>query len=281
MERIVLGDLHGHARGFRRMAIELGLCDRRLKWKREDCELILLGDVCDRGYDSCSIYRALLNWQREAPDYGSRVSFLLGNHEVMNFFGLTHYSTRKEEAGYGPEGKSSVFSPGGWLFNWLSGQPFIIQRGTAILAHGDFVPAYGEWALAEIEERVEEQLRRALRYPGDLLGYKSLFDPEHSLLWCRSARYGAPGDYQERLTAFLKRHNASVYICGHTPELNGRFVQLYGGRYLCIDTAMVFSSSGGGALSALRLTPSGSEACYWAGEEGRFRREPLKIPKIS
>ena len=94
----------------------------------------------------------------------------------------------------------------------------------------------------------------------------SLFSESDSILWCRKGQYQKAAGYEDRLSAFLSRNDASVYICGHTPSEEGVFRLLYGGRFLCIDTAMVFSRRGIGCPSALVIEDDIAWAWYFEKE---------------
>ncbi len=70
MRRIVIGDIHGCNRALR------NLLDR-VRPGEED-QLILLGDLFDRGMESWEVYQTV---RQLAADFGERFTLLRGNHE--------------------------------------------------------------------------------------------------------------------------------------------------------------------------------------------------------
>ena len=117
-------------------------------------------------------------------------------------------------------------------------------------------------------QEIEKNTLSALRTPraSTAQGFpEPLFSSEDSILWCRQAQYDYSASYEEALTSFLRKNNAALYICGHTPARGGKFRLLYKNQYLCIDTGMVFTGMGIGSVSALKIEDTGLKACYFQG----------------
>ena len=247
-----LGDLHGNLDAFRDICRSLGLCDDRLRWTGRSCIVVQIGDICDRGGDSRSIYDALMAWQREAPAHESEVHVLVGNHEVMNMFGSDHYATEEEKAGYKSHG--AAFGKGGDVHEWLLRQRAIMHIGPAIFAHADLPPALAATPIDRIDDIVMEALGRHTPPRGTAASFfpPVLFSEEESILWCREAQKGGES-YGQHLRSFLELHGASMYICGHTPDDRGRLTVKWGASYICIDTGMAFERHGFGGRSALSI----------------------------
>ena len=249
-----------------------------------DTDLVFVGDVCDRGYNSKDIYELIMAWQEEAPRQGSRVWFLLGNHEVMNAYGLRHYNTAEEYLSYDPAsvaaGKrahSEAFAAGGWLRGWLARQRAMIRIDSFVFAHGDLPTALSGWSIDEIDGRVMELFRSSTPLsPGDSLP-DALFAPDRSILWCRQAQLERPRGYRAALELFLARNGAGAYICGHTPAEEGAFRIGYGNRYLCIDTAMTFARQDIGRTSALVIENGSAVAAYFEAGDVVFRTLSLSF----
>ncbi|MBI9106515.1 MAG: metallophosphoesterase [Spirochaetales bacterium] len=267
---IFIGDLHGNVDALNQLACGLKLTDSLLSWSAVDTILVITGDVCDRGRDSASIYRKIMDWQTASPAFGSEVIFLVGNHEIMNISGYYYYNTPAETASYafsggesGEKAKRKAFAPGGWLFEWLARQRFIVRTGPFIAAHADF-PA--EFKYLSIDE-IEENSRR--------LFYESAggLTETDSLLWCRDARIGPPG-YEAKLGRFLESNGASHWVCGHTPSLDGKIRSGYTGKYICVDTAMSFRP---GNTSALVYDCGKILAAYPDGNGGLRYEAPVEL----
>lgn len=256
---VFIGDLHGNPDALSQLASGLALIDSRLKWSASDTSLVITGDVCDRGTDSASIYRTIMNWQDSAPSFGSEVIFLMGNHEVMNVSGYYYYNTPAETASYsgdggsGEDAKRAAFAPGGWLFQWLLKQQFIMKIDPFIVAHADFPRKFRFKTIKEISAESRRLFLRAAEGRSEV----------DQLLWCREAFSDLPA-YEASLSGFLEKNGAEHWVCGHTPALNGQIRQRYSGKYICVDTAMGLRP---GCASALVFRDGKIKAAYpdWQG----------------
>lgn len=279
--------MHGAIGSFLEIVERLGLVSGSLKLQMPDTDFVLVGDVCDRGYNSKDIYDLVIDWQKEAPEQGSRVWFLLGNHEVMNTFGLRHYNTAEEYLSYdassaaaGRRAEAQTFAEGGRLYRWLCGQRVILRLGQFIFGHGDLPMALSARGVEEINERTMEVFRAHSGRPETGLAGAlpdPLFSSDKSILWCRQAQLGRPKGYGRALEQFLHRNQASAYICGHTPAQEGVFRLGYENRYLCIDTAMTFEREGVGGKSALIIEGGSATAAYFTTNDMQYRKIPLSF----
>ncbi len=257
---VFAGDLHGSPESLHLIAESLGLSDSELNWKARDTVFVLTGDACDRGRNSASIYRLVMKWQQEAGSYGSEVVFLKGNHEIMNIDGDLYYNTPEETASYGngfSDGiveKRKAFAAGGWVYDWLSEQPFIVKRGPFIAAHADFPSEYRYFSVEQINDLSCMYYRQLLKGPA----------PVDPLLWSREARSPRHG-YEAALKDFLALNGAKCWVCGHTPSMTGRMRSLFGSSYICVDTAMTL---GIGRTSALVFNNYVLQARYFDGKGG-------------
>ena len=250
----------------------------------EESDLIFIGDFCDRGTNSREMYETVMRWQEQAPEMGSTVWFVLGNHEVMNSFGMRHYNTVEEYLSFdsssrsaGERAHAAAFARGGWLYDWLVRQHAIVRLGPYLFAHGDLPMMLSDWSVEEIDERVLEAFRAGARAPRAKELPDALFASDRSVLWCREAQVGRPQDYARHLNAFLAKNGAAAWICGHTPGEDGSLHLLHDGRYLCIDTAMTFQRFGMGRTSALVIDTAGANAAYF--ERNDVRYAPLALAK--
>ena len=277
MKRIVaIGDIHGSIGALLEIAQRLALINGGLEFQAENTEVVFIGDLCDRGENTKDLYELVIGWQKEAPAIGSRVWFLLGNHEVMNAYGLTHYNTAEEHLSFDPSSQregskahAAAFATGGWISDWLVGQQAMLKLGGLVFAHGDLPSVLADWTVEEINDRVMESFRG--RNPqADTELPATLFAPEASILWCREARDARSRSYAASLIRFLEANGASAYVCGHTPSEQGLFRLQYGGRYLCIDTAMTFQRHGIGRRSALVVDGEEAWAVYFVDSEPRY-----------
>lgn len=93
---LAIGDLHGNYPGFKRILHAAGIIDAHGHWCARDTHLVQLGDILGRGGEPGKIFKLLKRLEEEAPEFGSRVHVLLGNHEAMCMSGLILYNTMEE-----------------------------------------------------------------------------------------------------------------------------------------------------------------------------------------
>ena len=93
---LAIEDLHGNYPGFKRILQDAGILDKRGHWQARDTHLVQLGDILGRGGEPGKIFKLLKRMEEEAPQFGSRVHMLLGNHEAMSMSGLILYNTMEE-----------------------------------------------------------------------------------------------------------------------------------------------------------------------------------------
>lgn len=281
----VIGDLHANFDACCTVLRGLEIVDSSLHWQGSSIDVVQLGDICDRGPNSRDIYELFMRLQREAAAAGSSFEVLIGNHEVMNVYGMEQYASTAEAAGYAqnPGGsgwheRRAAFAPGGFIFAWLSERPLLYRVGPVVFGHGDLPVALCEARLEPLNDlfRAEfvENAPPAGRRPHTLPA--TLFSDRASVLWSREATIASP-EYGAALHGFLRRNEACLYVCGHTPQAEGRFKQGYAGAYLCIDTAMGFEASGLGARTALVMRPGGG-AEEWTFRRGYVQRRALELP---
>ncbi len=279
---IAVGDLHAEADFYRDILRACELTDSDGRFAASETAFVVLGNVCDRGPDSASIYRSLIQLQAQAPKRGSRVYTLLGKHELMNLFGIHLDSSKSERALYqedsDPEatGFEHAFAPGGWLARWLVTLPVVVRIDPFIFAPADLPPVFRDLQLADINRAVKQELDQHARSfrRGDADLPLSLFSPETSILCSDAAGQHAQPDYTTVLHTFLHNNRANIYVCGHTPQTSGVFLKRYEGRYLCIDTAASFVSQGFGARAVFE----------WVNNEARellFTTTGLRTRKLS
>ncbi|MFP4509225.1 MAG: metallophosphoesterase [Spirochaetaceae bacterium] len=281
---IAVGDLHADAEFFGELLSGCDLTDANGRFTARDTALVMLGNICDRGPDSATVYRTLMRLHAEAPAVGSRVYTLLGQHEAIHLFGMHTASSGAERSSYrtanepGQDALERAFAPGGWLSDWLSGLPVMVRIYPFVFAPADLPPIFRDLQIADVNSAVHQELGRNreafLEGKADLP--LSLFSPETSILCSDAAGQQAQPDYGSVLHTFLKNNRASVYVCGHTPQASGNFLTRYDGRYLCIDTAISFVDQGFGSRSAFEWVDDASYELTFT--EAGMRRQTLSLP---
>jgi hypothetical protein len=296
---VAVGDLHGNYAGFKRILQEAGLIDKRGHWKAKDTHLVQLGDILGRGGEPGKIFKLLRRLEAEAPQYGSRVHVLLGNHEAMSMSGLIVYNTMEEfqdlagedllEAGaefpdpVPTRGKRSeldaklskrldmlgcrefraALSPRGKVGGWLVVHDSAVVINGNLFVHGGLNREYGFMPLPELNHRVRLELcDDGASNPG-----KDVMLRRDGPQWNREYTLKANDDRRRELEEVLDYHHCQRMVVGHTPtscidpQRAGRILPMYDEKMFCIDTGI--GKTYGENLSALNWERGEVSALYF------------------
>lgn len=80
---IAVSDPHGQYDTLKALLLRHGVIDGDGNWALGDGQLIMTGDVFDRGHQVTEIFWLLYTLEHQAAAAGGRLHFLLGNHEYM------------------------------------------------------------------------------------------------------------------------------------------------------------------------------------------------------
>lgn len=92
---MVISDPHGDLDCFVSILRAGGVMDEKYRWSFGRNQLVIIGDVFDRGKDVVPIFWLIYKLEQEAEEAGGYVSFLLGNHEEMVLRGDCRYMKAK------------------------------------------------------------------------------------------------------------------------------------------------------------------------------------------
>jgi Calcineurin-like phosphoesterase len=123
-----------------------------------------------------------------------------------------------------------AFSPKGEYGSWIVRQNAVIRIGDTLFLHGGLSAKYGDFSLADINERIRQELREA-----DPRAALMSRDPDGPL-WFRGLAQGDPA-LERDLAEVLRRTGCKRMVVGHTPT-EGLVLPRYGGRVLQIDVGL-------------------------------------------
>lgn len=95
---IVVSDPHGNFDCFVSVLKNNGVINDRYEWTFGKNQLVIIGDVFDRGKDVLPIFWLIYKLEQEAAEKGGMVDFMLGNHEEMVLRGDIRYAKDKYKA---------------------------------------------------------------------------------------------------------------------------------------------------------------------------------------
>jgi len=104
VERVVaVADIHGAYDAFEEILRRTELIDDTQAWTGRNTNLVIVGDVLDRGPDSRRALDLIRQLEPQAEATGGRVHLVLGNHEIMNLTGDLRYVSSDEYAAFADE----------------------------------------------------------------------------------------------------------------------------------------------------------------------------------
>lgn len=92
---LVISDPHGDLDCFVSVLKNNGVINDRYEWSFGKNQLVIIGDVFDRGKDVLPIFWLIYKLEKEAAEAGGMALFMLGNHEEMVLRGDIRYTKEK------------------------------------------------------------------------------------------------------------------------------------------------------------------------------------------
>ncbi len=101
VDRVVaLADIHGAYDAMTETLKKASVLDADLKWSGGETNLVIVGDILDRGPGSRAVMELLMRLEDEAEAAGGRVHVIFGNHESMIMTGDLRYVSAAEYAAF-------------------------------------------------------------------------------------------------------------------------------------------------------------------------------------
>ena len=133
----VMSDPHGRLNLVVNLLQANGIIDSQLRWCYGANQLIVIGDIFDRGYDVPQIFWLFYKLEAEAAECGGRVTVMPGNHEPMELAGDMRYAKPKYKMLAEKLGISyrHLFFPNTELGRWLGTRNAIQIIGRNLYVH--------------------------------------------------------------------------------------------------------------------------------------------------
>lgn len=236
----VTSDPHGDFQSFATLLQAHGVIDSGYRWSYGNNQLVVIGDIFDRGYDVLPLLWLMYKLEQEAADAGGTAVLLLGNHEGMVLAGDVRYTRGKylETARQlGMENYRQLFSPETELGRWLLARNTMLRIGRNLFVHAGLSARLLERYL-EIETlnaRMSEGLYRTSKErkedPTLEFLYRSAGPVWYRGMVCADEKYDPLTP--EQTGALLRRYDADRLLVGHTifPDIS----TFYDGRVIAVN----------------------------------------------
>ena len=272
-EIFTVGDVHGKFRALTGLLVNNHIIDTAQNWTFGNGQLVMLGDIFDRGGSVTEVLWFLYELQIQARQAGGNVHLLLGNHEMMALTRDYRYLNDKYDyfSRYFRIEYAQLYERNTILGEWLRSQNVIMQINDYLLLHAGISPEFAALGLSyrETNERVRKFLNSEYTIvPGSvedsILG---AYGPQ----WYRGYGYfknTAPEVSQQFVDDYLASNGLKKMIIGHNEQ---KVIQTsFNGKVISADVAL--DDTG---MTAQGLLISG-EKFFRCNADGT--REPIIFP---
>jgi hypothetical protein len=288
MARIVaVGDVHGDLDALIRILAGMSILDVDGRWCAHDTQLVLIGDLNDRGPESVNVMDFVMALESEAEEAGGRVRALLGNHELLavqqdyRYMRPAEFGELEGFAYGGLTGVDAIFRGDSPYARWIRKRPALLKIGTTMFVHAGLQQWGCEWTPDQVNAHIASWVAyfQGVGESPDLSSLWLIEEDGGGPLWTR--HFGAltlpsddPAELRARLNHILEGLGTERLVVGHVPtEYLGFEIafphSVYGWRVAAIDTGI--SRHFGGRLSAFEIIGDGCQAHY-------FERGSVDLP---
>lgn len=234
----VLGDVHGDYFGLINLLQKAQVIDNDLNWKWGSGQLVLMGDIVDRGEYVTECLWLIYKLEQQARKQDGYVHLLLGNHEIMI---MNHDHKYLNDKYYLMNDQLKVdfsdhFDQQSFFRKWLSSKNAILKLGPYLFVHGGL--SYDSFILKYSISDMNSSIRRYLNNPK----VNSFSDTiqwllsDNGPLWYRG--YNAQFNHSQliqtsQLDSVLSFYKVKTIFIGHTHT--SEIKSVFNGRVMLMD----------------------------------------------
>lgn len=219
---LTLSDIEGNYEKFYELLVSNNVMDSAYNWTFSDGQLIILGDLLDRGNYATQCLWLAYHLENEAIKHGGRVDFLLGNHEQLVLLGFDDYCASKYHRIFKELNTDILymFSEHTELGRWIRSKKSMTKVGDYLFVHGGISPSLLKYNLSI--GKINSEIKRDIdtdEFATD--GSEALLCPE-GILWYRGMVEDEDGGAYKKITemeidSILTHFDCKAIIIGHTP----------------------------------------------------------------
>lgn len=280
---LVLADTHGQFGIVVEFLKRQGVIDANLNWAFGDGQMVVTGDMFDRGPHQLEILWLFYKLEAEAQAAGGALHVLLGNHEAMVLRDdLRYLHDRYPEVAriLGAERYSQLFTPETLLGDWLRSKRAVLKLDDMLFLHGGISPQVVDAGLSLTD--LNTGLRRALETP---VARRSELDAQTALIagnlgptWFRGyfpdqARVDRPYVPPSEVERSLEYFGVSRIFVGHT--IMPQVTPLYEGKVIAVQVYPRYDSQSGEPILEGALRDQGR----WFRVNAQGERHLLQLGK--
>lgn len=240
---LVMADTHGEYEIVVEFLRRQGVIDQDLAWTFGDGQLVVTGDIFDRGAYQLEILWLLYKLEGEARAARGAVHVLIGNHDnivLRNDLRYLHPRYHEVARILAVTTYPDLFAPETLLGNWLRSRPAVLKLGNLLFVHGGISSQVVDRGLSihDLNAGVLRSLDTPVARRGELDEDSALISGRFGPLWFRGYfpqeaepdRPYMPRAEVERSLAF---YGVSLILVGHTAM--DQVTPLYDGRVIAVQ----------------------------------------------
>ncbi|RAJ83471.1 calcineurin-like phosphoesterase family protein [Chitinophaga dinghuensis] len=230
----ILSDIEGEFDAGKQLLLAAGVIDPQFNWTFGKGNLVIAGDLFDRGVAVMPWLWLLYSLEDKAAAAGGAVHVVLGNHDVMQLSGDFRYTDASyfKNAWLMGRDMRTVFATDTELGRWLRSKNVMEQIGDLLVMHAGLSPDLLRkgWSL----ERINETVRPALGTPRKQLpDSMQVFFDSRAPFWYRGY-FMDPAASMAVVDSTLQFYNCKKIIVGHTIT-DTTIVTKYNGKVIGVD----------------------------------------------
>ena len=236
---IAISDIHGQYKLFVKLLREYNIIDKDNNWSFGNGNLIIVGDIFDRGPQVNEALWLVFKLSHQALESGGKLHYLMGNHEEMIINKDHRYvndkylaSAKKLNLTY-----DQLYAENTVIGSWLRTKPVIIQINDVLFVHAGISPEFVEKGFTA------EQANRI--FLNDIIG-KTKAETEHDSVLKFLRGSNGPIWYRgyfrdeelnrDKVDAILRHFNKKHIVVGHTSQTS--IVSLFRNRIFGVDSSI-------------------------------------------
>ena len=240
---LVLADTHGEYEIVVEFLRRQGVIDADLNWAFGEGQMVVTGDIFDRGAHQLEILWLFYKLQAEAQAAGGALHVLLGNHEnivLRNDLRYLHPRYVETARILGVVTYPDLFAPETLLGGWLRSRPAVLKLGDLLLLHGGISPQVldANLTISDLNRLVLASLETPVARRSELDPQTALVAGSFGPLWFRGyfpeqatleRPYMPTAEVERSLTQF----GVERILVGHT--VMDQVTPLYDGRVIAVQ----------------------------------------------
>jgi len=231
---LVLSDIEGEFEPFRNLLLANHVIDEQYRWTFGKGQLMVAGDLFDRGKQVSQYLWLLYKLEDEAKASGGYVHVILGNHDIMNLGGDFRYvqPAYMANAKFMQEEYKNLYGPDTELGHWLRSKNVMEKDGDFLVLHGGVSPDFlaQHFSLEEINELARPFYDRWIGAKNNTVSL--LFGGTTSPFWYRGF-FMEPKAAEAVIDSTLAFYDCKKIIVGH--DIIDHVAMLYGGKVIGVD----------------------------------------------